>query len=381
MLGQELRSSTLDHLQDGEEELLREALAKTAEERRRGRLQVAGGGVRPLYRPPTPLGRGRPVPTPRPTLPPVEYVRRHGEHGASAFSRSADPNASPLGLPPPPMGAWGLTPDGAAQLADQNAMAAALAGQSALVKELDYMESVENGDGSTFKNGVIRSAEVEMTGAFVTTDARHAAHEKVCAMKREGVGQIVRGDYDAAVLTFKTALAHDPKQGELGVGFEQPIQDFLDPWMIGELKTGLRRAEHMAARKSVIEQQRKEVLERQRRKAEQLAELGRRKGKHWLVRAEAEAEAGTIRRAEEDKAQVRADAEAKRIEEERAAAIIKRKELAAARNKAAAIKSQAEFEEREGARAMAAKLREEGERKLALDVRWKFHFIDETGCS
>jgi len=144
--------------------------------------------------------------------------------------------------------------------------------------------------------------------------------------------QIVRGDYDAAVLTFKAALAHDPNQGELGVGFEQPIQDFLDPWMIGELKTGLRRAEHMAARKSVIEQQRKEVEARQRRKAEQLAELGRRKGKHWLVRAEAEAEAGAIRRAEEEKTQARADAEAQRLEEEQAAAILRRKELAAGKS-------------------------------------------------
>jgi len=36
------------------------------------------------------------------------------------------------------------------------------------VKELDYMESVENGDGSTFKHGVIRSAEVEMTGSVHT---------------------------------------------------------------------------------------------------------------------------------------------------------------------------------------------------------------------
>ena len=49
-----------------------------------------------------------------------------------------------------------------------------------------------------------------------------------------------------------------------------------------------------------------------------------------------------------------------------------------ARNKAAAIRSQAEFEEREGARAMAAKLREEGERKLAKDeYEQGFALMDE----
>lgn len=51
MLGQELRSSTLDRLLDEEEELLREALDKTWEERRRGRMQVAAGGARPMHRP------------------------------------------------------------------------------------------------------------------------------------------------------------------------------------------------------------------------------------------------------------------------------------------------------------------------------------------
>jgi hypothetical protein len=371
MLGQELRSSTLDRLLDEEEELLREALDKTSEERRRGRLQVASGGCRPMHRPPTPLNRGRPVPTPSPTLPPVEYVRRHGDKGASAFSRSADPNASPLGLPPPPMGSWGLTPEQARYQAADDARAAAVAAvavaPSSLVRELDYMQSVEHADGTALSDGVIRSAQVEMTGAFVTTDARLAAHEKVTAMKREGVAQIVRGDYDAAVATFKAALAHDPNQGELGVGFEQPIQDFLDPWMISELKTGLRRAEHMAARKSFIDAERAAVLERQRKKAERLAELGRRKGKHWLARAEAEADAGAIRRAEEAKERARQEEAAKAVEEEEAQAIVRRKELAAAKVKAAAAKSQAEFEVREGARATAKRLREEGEKALRND--------------
>ena len=51
MLGQELRSSTLDRLLDEEEDLLREALDKTWEERRRGRMQVAAGVARPMHRP------------------------------------------------------------------------------------------------------------------------------------------------------------------------------------------------------------------------------------------------------------------------------------------------------------------------------------------
>lgn len=344
MLGQELRSSTLDRLLDEEEDLLREALDKTWEERRRGRLQVAAGAARPMHRPPTPLNRGRPVPTPSPTLPPVEYVRRHGDTGAAAFSRSPDPNASPLGLPPPPMGQWGLTLASATQpRTDDDAV-------SPTTMELDYMQSVEHADGTVLSDGIIRSAKVEMTGAFVTTDARSAAHEKVTAMKREGVAQIVRGDYDGAVATFKAALAHDPGQGDLGVGFEQPIQDFLDPWMISELKTGLRRAEHMAARKSVIDAERAAVLERQRKKAEQLAELGRRKGKHWLARAEAEAEAGVIRRAEEEKAQLRRQQEMKAIEEEKAREAIRKKAATEAKLRAAAAKSQEEFQAREGAR-------------------------------
>ncbi len=351
MLGQELRSSTLDRLLDDEEELLREALDKTWEERRRGRMHVAAGGARPMHRPPTPLNRGRPVPTPSPTLPPVEYVRRHGDKGAAAFSRSPDPNASPLGLPPPPMGHWGLTPASATQLwADDDATSATEAQASTSTRELDYMQTVEHGDGTALSDGVIRSAKVEMTGAFVTTDARAAAHEKVTAMKREGVAQIVRGDYAGAVETFKAALAHDPNQGDLGVGFEQPIQDFLDPWMISELKTGLRRAEHMAARKSVIDAERATVLERQKRKAEKLAELGRRKGKHWLARAEAEAEVGAIRRAEEEKARLRREEEIKAAEQEKAKEITRKKEAAEAKLRAAAVKAQEEFQAREGAR-------------------------------
>ena len=46
-------------------------------------------------------------------------------------------------------------------------------------------------------------------------------------MKREGVAQIVRGDYDAAVATFKAALAHDPNQGELGVGFDAASREAI----------------------------------------------------------------------------------------------------------------------------------------------------------
>ena len=322
------------------------------------------------------------MPTPSPTLPPVEYVRRHGSKGAGAFSRSPDPNASPLGLPAPPMGHWGLSPASATRLrADDEAARAAEMMASPLARELDYMQSIEHGDGTVraplnkslfschsfyshfisslfllaqlLSDGVIRSAKVEMTGAFVTTDARAAAHEKVTAMKREGVAQIVRGDYDGAVATFKAALAHDPDQGDLGVGFEQPIQDFLDPWMISELKTGLRRAEHMAARKSVIDGERAAVLARQRKKAEQLAELGRRKGKHWLARAEAEAEAGAIRRAEEEKARLRREEEIQAAEEEKSSELLRRREAAEAKLRAAAAKSEEEFLAREGARCVA----------------------------
>ena len=89
------------------------------------------------------------MPTPSPTLPPVEYVRRHGNKGAGAFSRSPDPNASPLGLPPPPMGHWGLSSASAMQLrANDDAARAVEIMASPLAKELDYMQSIEHGDGT-----------------------------------------------------------------------------------------------------------------------------------------------------------------------------------------------------------------------------------------
>ena len=337
-----------------EETLLRAALEKTSQERRAARLLVASGATRPRVRPPTPISRGRPVPTPSPTLPPLEYVRTHGVSGSAAFSRSHDGNSPPRALPPSLQPARPRTAD-------------AIGEDMARKLELDYMQEVVRGDGSQQVDGVIRAAPSDLSDAFVKTDARAAAHAKVTAMKKAGVAQIVSGDYDGAAETFKAALMRDPNQGRLGVGFEQPIQDFLDPWMVEELEAGLRRAEQMAARKEEIEAERAAKEARQRRKAEQLADLARNTGRNWLVRAEAERGAAARRR-EEVEEEARRKREAEEAERAaQAAAVARRKEAALTRIEAAEAAAQLRFEERQAAREAVVALKEAGERALAND--------------